>query len=152
MEALLLCVVVAITDGDTLRARCGDAPELTIRLAEIDAPEKRQAFGERSRQHLAGLCFKKPAEVETKGKDRFGRTVARVRCEGTDANAEQVRAGMAWAFIKYLKDPEIKSLESEARGEHRGLWSDAAPVAPWQWRKGSRDNAAIQPPASAIEP
>lgn len=135
MEALLLCVVVAITDGDTLRARCGDAPELTIRLAEIDAPEKRQAFGERSRQHLAELCFNKPAEVATKGKDRFGRTVARVRCGGTDANAEQVWAGMAWAFTRYLTDPTIKSMENDAKSAGRGLWADPTPVAPWEWRQ-----------------
>jgi micrococcal nuclease len=135
MDALLLCVVVAITDGDTLRARCGDAPELTIRLAGIDAPEKRQAFGERSHQYLAGLCLKKPAEIETKGKDRFGRTLAHVRCEGTDANAEQVRAGMAWAFTRYLTDPSIKSIENDAKSAGRGLWADPTPMAPWEWRQ-----------------
>lgn len=137
MDALLLCLIVAITDGDTLHARCHDAPEMVIRLAEIDAPEKRQAFGEQSRQHLADMCFQRRAEIRPKTKDRYGRTVAQVNCDGKDASTEQVSAGMAWAFTKYLTDQRIKTLEAVARSEHRGLWVDAAPVAPWDWRKPS---------------
>jgi endonuclease YncB( thermonuclease family) len=134
MSALLLCLVVAITDGDTLRARCDDRPVMTIRLAEIDAPEKAQAFGQVSRQHLSDMCFQKHAEVSPRATDRYGRTVARVNCNGVDANAGQVQAGMAWAFTKYLTDPAIRQLEDEARRTHRGLWADSAPVAPWEWR------------------
>jgi len=138
MDALLLCLVVGISDGDTLRARCGDAPEISVRLAEIDAPEKSQPFGQASRQHLAELCFKKRAEVVPKARDRYGRTVARVSCEGTDASAEQVRAGMAWAFTRYLSDPSISRLEGETKESRRGLWADASPVAPWEWRHKQR--------------
>jgi len=138
MDALLLCLVVGISDGDTLRARCGDAPEISVRLAEIDAPEKSQPFGQGSRQHLAELCFQKRAEVAPKARDRYGRTVARVSCEGTDASAEQVRAGMAWAFTRYLSDPSISRLEGEAKESRRGLWADASPVAPWEWRHKQR--------------
>jgi endonuclease YncB( thermonuclease family) len=134
MEALLLCLVVGVTDGDTLKARCGDAAMTTIRLAEIDAPEKRQPFGERSRQHLAQLCFRKTAEVHPKARDRYGRTVARVNCAGHDASLEQVRAGMAWAYTGYVTDPAVKGLEASARIAPRGLWVDPAPMAPWEWR------------------
>jgi len=132
------CLVVAIVDGDTLKVRCDEAPVATVRLAEIDAPEKRQPFGEASRQHLADLCFQTSAKVTPQTKDRYGRTVARVSCAGQDANAEQVRAGMAWAFTKYLKDPAIKVLEREAYDQRRGLWADAAPVSPWDWREATR--------------
>ncbi len=134
MSAVLLCLVVAITDGDTLKVRCDDSPQQVIRLAEIDAPEKAQPFGDRSRQQLAELCFQKRAEIQPKARDRYGRTVARVTCEGKDANAEQVRTGMAWAYTKYLADASIKKLEADARGEHRGLWGDAEPTPPWDWR------------------
>lgn len=134
MVAILLCLVVAITDGDTLRVRCDDSPQAVVRLAEIDAPEKRQSFGEASRQHLAALCFQKPARVLPKTRDRYGRIVARVECDGLDASAEQARSGMAWAFTKYLTDPAIKTLETDARAGHRGLWSDPSPVPPWEWR------------------
>lgn len=136
----LLCLVVAISDGDTLKVRCEPqldlpAQTITVRAAEIDAPEKRQAFGALSKQHLSDLCFQKRAEVTPQKKDRYGRTVARVTCEGQNANAEQVRAGMAWAFTKYLTDPSIKALEDEARAEKRGLWIDVDPVPPWNWRQ-----------------
>ena len=95
--ALLACLVIGVTDGDTLKVRCGAEPEpqnITIRLAEIDAPESHQAFGNRAKQSLSDLCFKKPAEVRPVTKDRYGRTVARVACDGQDASAYQVM--QAW--------------------------------------------------------
>jgi micrococcal nuclease len=132
---LLVCLVVAISDGDTLKVRCdARAPLAAIRLAEIDAPEKAQPFGARSRQHLAKLCFRRQAEIRPVTVDRYGRSVARVTCGGVDANAEQVRAGMAWAYTKYLTDPNIERLEQEARDQRAGLWADEAPVPPWDWR------------------
>lgn len=98
---LLLCTVLAVSDGDTLTARCGDgATTLTIRLAEIDAPERRQPFVVASRSSLSALCMRQPAEVRPMTLDRWGRTVARVACVGTDASAAQVKAGLAWAFTK----------------------------------------------------
>lgn len=142
LETLLLCVVVGISDGDTLKARCGpeDAPQtITVRLAEIDAPEKRQPFGTRSRQHLADVCFQKSAEIRPRTTDRYGRTVARVACEGTDASSEQVRSGMAWSFTRYLTDKRIAQLERDARTAHRGLWTDAEPMPPWEWRRVRRE-------------
>jgi micrococcal nuclease len=131
--ALLLCLVVGIADGDTLTARC-DSQTVTIRLAEIDAPEKRQPFGEQSKQHLSSLCYHQQAEIQPKTKDRYGRTVARVYCAGVDANAAMVRDGMAWAFTKYQTDPAIPGLEAKARAERLGLWAHPMPEPPWQWR------------------
>jgi len=107
---------------------------INVRLAEIDAPERRQPFGERSRQYLSALCFLQSAAVRTVGRDRYGRTIARVACSGSDASASLVRAGMAWAYTKYLKDAEIGALEAEARAERVGLWADRSPVPPWMWR------------------
>jgi endonuclease YncB( thermonuclease family) len=143
ISATLLCLVVAISDGDTLKVRCEQrleqpAQTLTVRLAEIDAPEKRQAFGTRSRAHLAMLCFGRPATLNVSGKDRYGRSIARVTCGDTDANAAQVQAGLAWAYEQYLTDGSIKADEQTARAAQRGLWADAAPVPPWQWRQQQR--------------
>ena len=138
MIAVMLCLVVAITDGDTLKARCGEPgayQEVKVRLAEIDAPEKRQPFGQRSKETLAALCFQEQATIRPATTDRYGRTVARVECKGKDASAELTRQGMAWAYTKYLRDPEIKRLELAARAARVGLWRDAAPVPPWEWRK-----------------
>jgi endonuclease YncB( thermonuclease family) len=133
----LLCLVVAITDGDTIKARCGEPGkynQVDVRLAEIDAPEKGQAFGQASKRALSDLCFRETATIRPATRDRYARTVARVECRGKDASAEQVRAGMAWAFTRYLKDPEIKRLEDAARAARVGLWTDREPIAPWEWR------------------
>lgn len=150
MPALAIaCLVVAIADGDTLTARCdGEAAPYTVivRLAEIDAPEKRQAFGAVSKQHLADLCFQKPVELVGSTRDRYGRTVARALCDGIDANAAQVRAGMAWAFTQYLTDRSIADIERDARKQRLGLWSDPVPVPPWEWRKAGGTTCDGPPP------
>lgn len=67
--------------------------------------------------------------------DRYGRTVARVTCNDVDANAEQIRRGMAWVYTRYAKDPTLPILEAEARAAARGLWSDPSPTPPWRWRR-----------------
>ena len=135
IEAALLCLVVGISDGDTIKVRCADQPQIVVRLAEIDAPEKAQPYGQRSKELLSTLCFKKQAEIRPSTRDRYGRTVARVVCAGTDANAAMVRSGMAWAYTRYLTDPQIRAMEVVARRERLGLWADAEPLPPWEWRK-----------------
>jgi endonuclease YncB( thermonuclease family) len=79
-------------------------------LKEIDAPELNQPFGNRSRQSLAQICAKKTARVSWTERDRNGRLLARVWCGGIDANAEQVRRGMAWVFDRYVKDRSLYPL------------------------------------------
>jgi len=124
-----------VHDGDTLTILV-ERREVRVRLSDIDAPELRQPFGTRSRQSLSELCFGKPAVLAVRGQDRYRRTLARVTCAGTDANAEQVRRGYAWTFTRYARtDSPLHALESEARAARRGLWADAAPVAPWDWRR-----------------
>ncbi len=143
IASVVLCLVVGVSDGDTLKARCGDPgayEQVTIRLAEIDAPEKGQAFGQRSKLSLAALCFAQWATIEKlstdlkASRDRYGRTVARVQCRGRDASSEQVRQGMAWFFPRYGKDASIRALEEDAKASRAGLWADPGPVAPWEWR------------------
>lgn len=135
------CLVVGIADGDTLTARCGAPGEYTqvkVRLAEIDAPEKKQPFGQRSKESLSDLCFGAMATIKPNTTDRYGRTVARVECRGKDANLEQVRAGMAWAYLRYLTDQAVLDAELVARRERVGLWRDAEPVEPWEFRRVAR--------------
>ena len=147
---LLLCMVLSVADGDTLKARCNDeAAPLVIRLAEIDAPEKGQPFGGASKAALSALCLGKASVVRPRTKDRWGRTVARVSCGGVDASSAQVQSGLAWAFTKYLTDPSIAELEQKARGEGVGLWTQPFPVPPWIWRK---DHLHPAQPRSIIAP
>lgn len=136
----LLCLVVAIADGDTLTARCGEPgayEQVKVRLAAIDAPEKKQPFGSVSRQHLAALCFQQQATIVPKARDRYGRTVADVECRGQDAGTVQVQAGLAWYYVKYGKGyAHLHPLQDDARRAGRGLWSQPGAVAPWEWRRG----------------
>jgi len=130
--------VVGVTDGDTLTVLVNGHDQVKVRLAEIDAPEKSQPFGQRSKQSLSDMCFHKNAVLQTTDIDRYGRTVAKVYCSGVDANAEQIRVGMAWAYRKYLHDQSLLGLENEARAAKRGLWVDNDQMPPWEFRKLKR--------------
>jgi endonuclease YncB( thermonuclease family) len=127
--------VVSVHDGDTLTVLI-ERRQLKVRLTDIDAPELRQPFGARSKQSLSDLCFGKIAAIDVRGHDRYKRALAQVTCEGRDANAEQVRRGFAWTYTRYAPaDSPLYAMQNEARSAHRGLWSDPAAVAPWQWRR-----------------
>ena len=138
----LLCLVVAISDGDTLTARCGTPGayhQVKVRIAAIDAPESRQAFGQKSRQHLAQLCFRQRATLQPVDEDSYGRMVAQVRCGGTDVATAQVRAGMAWVYTPYASSsPHLAPLQRSAQAQHAGLWSQKRPLAPWDYRHRHR--------------
>lgn len=126
--------VVGVSDGDTITILDQTNATHKIRLADIDAPEKSQPFGMASKKTLSDLCFSKQAAIEDQGYDRYGRIIAVVHCNGIDANMEQVRRGMAWAYIKYLKRKELIAYEQEARRNRSGLWLDENPMPPWDWR------------------
>ena len=110
-----------------------------IRLAAIDAPEKYQPFGNRSKQQLADICFSQQASVEVKDKDRYGRLVGIVTCDEVNANEAMLTAGMAWVYRRYAKDLEhYDAIEMEAKLNQVGLWIDVNPIPPWEWRKAKR--------------
>jgi len=129
--------VVRVADGDTLTVLV-QRRMLRVRLVEIDAPEKHQAFGKRSGQSLGEICMNKPARIVSKGVDRYDRVLGRVYCAGVDANAEQVRRGMAWVYDRYVTDASLYAQQNDARAAQRGLWSDPRPVPPWTWRAAKR--------------
>ncbi len=112
-----------------------------IRLAGIDAPEKAQAFGNRSKEALSDCAFGKQATVETNKTDRYGRLVGKVIVEGKDCNLRQVQLGLAWHYKAYEREQSATDRkayseeENEARAARRGLWVDARPVPPWDFRQ-----------------
>ncbi len=92
-------------------------------------------FGQRSKQALSALCYQQLATFAPKSTDRYGRTVADVSCQGKDAGTEQVRTGMAWVYDRYAKGYEaLYPLQDAAKASRIGLWADAAPMRPWEWR------------------
>ena len=133
--------VVRIADGDTLTLFT-DGRQIKIRLAEIDTPEKGQPFGNQSKKALAGLVFSKQVKVTVVEVDRYGRTVGQIVTVGDnlDVNAALVSDGFAWVYRRYAKRLMLVELEEKARKEGRGLWAAAHPIAPWEWRRGEREN------------
>lgn len=130
--------VVGISDGDTLTVLNTKKHLIKIRLVEIDAPESKQAFGMQSKQSLSEICFKKSVVVNDHGTDKYKRTLGRIRCNGIDANAEQVKRGMAWAYRQYLTDQSFIGLENAAKASKLGLWADNNPIPPWEFRHGGK--------------
>lgn len=126
--------VIEVSDGDTLKVLY-NGRRITIRLDQIDAPEKRQPFGLQSRESLRTLCLGALAAIEPVETDRYGRTVARVECAGVDAGREQLRTGHAWVYWRYAREVELFDLQTDARRTRAGLWADPAPVPPWQYRQ-----------------
>jgi endonuclease YncB( thermonuclease family) len=139
--------VIGVRDGDTITVLHEGRPEV-IRLGGIDAPEKRQPFGQRAKQFAADLAFGRTVTVHPRDRDRYGRTVAEVILpDGRSLNRELVRVGYAWWFRRYSTDPRLAALEAEARAARLGLWADPRPVPPWQWRR--QPKAAAGPGAGA---
>lgn len=136
--------VVGISDGDTLTVLSAEKRQIKIRLVEIDAPESKQAFGTQSKQSLSDICFKKAVIVDDRGTDKYKRTLGRLRCDGVDANAEQVKRGMVWAYRQYLTDQTIADLEEEAKIAGTGLWADENPTPPWEFRHGGKSTKATK--------
>jgi ATP-dependent hsl protease ATP-binding subunit hslU len=124
--------VIKISDGDTITVLSGKE-QTRVRLYGIDAPEKKQDYGQRSKQFLASLIAGQVVEVETKGKDRYKRTLGIIHFKGQDINAQMVLNGYAWAYVKYSRI--YVDQEKTARENKRGLWQSSDPTPPWEWRK-----------------
>jgi micrococcal nuclease len=131
-SARLTGVVIGIPDGDTLAVRI-DEKVLNIHLKQVDAPEVGQPYGTRARESLAELCDAKTVTLDELGIDAERRIIGEAECAGVDAAEEQVRRGMAWALDRRSPPSPLQALQAKARAEHRGLWSEAAPVPPWEW-------------------
>jgi micrococcal nuclease len=127
--------VVSIADGDTITVLDADKKQHKVRLNGIDAPEKKQAFGAKSKARLGELVAGKDVVVEWKEKDNYGRTLGKVTQNGVDVNLQMVKEGMAWHYRKYSKSVELARAEAEAKAGKKGLWADPNPVPPWDFRK-----------------
>jgi endonuclease YncB( thermonuclease family) len=136
--------VISVADGDTITVLTADKQQHRIRLAGIDAPEKGQAFGNRSKQNLVSLALNKEAQLDCYKTDRYKRKVCRVTAETRDVALEQVRAGLAWWYRRYANEQtreeqsDYEQAQAEARSTGVGLWRDREPLPPWGWRAKNR--------------
>ena len=129
-------LVVSVADGDTITILDDTNTQHKIRLAGIDAPEKKQAFGNVSKKELSDLVYKKQVTVEFYKKDRYQRLVGKVLINDQDVNLEMVNIGLAWHYAKYQNEQsfedriEYAQAEADSRLLRRGLWLDKAQTAP----------------------
>lgn len=126
--------VIRVLDGDTIEV-LQDKKPVRIRLANIDAPEKKQAFGRWSTNQLKSLIAAQPVTVTYTQTDRYGRVIGRLfTTNGIEANRYMVQIGGAWVYERYNSDTSLPAIQNEAREQMRGLWADCEPVPPWEWR------------------
>ena len=129
--------VISVSDGDTIKV-IQDGKQVKIRLASIDCPEKGQPYGQAARKFTANLVAGKIVKVWQTDTDRYGRIVGFVFTNGVDVNKELLKAGMAWHYKQYSRNPEFAKLEFQARAKKIGLWADPDPVSPWEYRRQKR--------------
>jgi endonuclease YncB( thermonuclease family) len=138
LPTIFTAKVIAIKDGDSINVLYEGKP-ISIRLADVDCPEirKSQPFGRAAKKFTSNLCFGQMVKVRHRNKlDRYKRLIATIINEqDKNVNKELVIAGLAWHFKQYSTNIEIATLEITARINKVGLWKDAYPIAPWEWRK-----------------
>ncbi len=152
---ITLCMVLAVPcqadearyavsyvyDGDTVKLHpvqhFTHAYDLKLRLSQIDAPERTQAYGVKARRALIQLCQAPNVEVtvEFHGQDAYQRQLGNLHCNQADASAYLVEQGLAWHNQKYSDDAYLKHAQQKAQDEQLGLWAQAHPTPPWVWRK-----------------
>jgi micrococcal nuclease len=134
-QTLLTAKVVGVKDGDTVVVLDDQNNQVTLRLAEVDCPEKSQPFGTRAKQFTSDQVYMKTIKYSVYDTDRYGRIVAKVFYDNKYLSAEIIKAGMGWHYKKYSTSTELAKFETAARKNRVGLWVDKNPIEPSIWRK-----------------
>jgi micrococcal nuclease len=129
--------VIAIKDGDTVIVLDTLSHQTTLRLAEVDCPEKSQPFGTKSKQFTSDQIYLKTIKYIVTDTDRYGRSIAMIYYDTDNKylSAEIIKAGMGWHYKRYSTSKELANFEIKARKEKIGLWVDNNPIEPSEWRK-----------------
>ena len=133
--------VVRVADGDTVTILDSSNQQHKIRLMGIDAPERKQAYGQRSKQSLSEMVAGKTVRVDWNKRERYRRVVGKILLDGRDVNLEQVKRGMAWHYKAYEREQDVEDRSAYAQAEYQaqrgkvGLWADARAIAPWDFRR-----------------
>ena len=157
VEVVIEGKVIRVSDGDTIAVLDKDNKTHKIRFQGIDAPESKQDFGQVSKENLAKMVFGKQVTVIYSKLDKYGRVVGKVLLDGRDVNIEQVKAGLAWHYKKYESEQPAEDrityaeAERQARAARLGLWKDANPTPPGDWRVAVKEErAGPLPPLGSV--
>lgn len=127
--------VIEVIDGDTIVVLFSNKEKCRVRLVGIDAPEKSQPQGMRSKEELSQRILGKSINLDWKQKDRYGRILGNVYYDGRYINQEMVEDGWAWCYTEYCRSLEIVESQKRAKEKKLGLWKDNNPIPPWKFRK-----------------
>ena len=129
-----VCVAVKISDGDTFTCR-RNGRNMQVRLADIDAPESGQAYGNQARKALNKLIYKQMVTLKNTKQDKYGRTVATVYSGSTNVNLAMIEQGYAWHYDRYSNNRHYAAAMRQAQAKKRGLWADKGKIVkPEEWR------------------
>lgn len=129
------CLAVKVSDGDTFTCAKGYGDTFQVRLADIDAPESGQAYGNQSRKALNKLIYKQMVTLKNTKQDKYGRTVATVYSGGLNVNLAMIEQGYAWNYERYSNNAEYAAAMRQAQQQKRGLWADKGKIVkPEDWR------------------
>ena len=143
-KCVLTGSVTRVSDGDSITVSSNTGFPHKIRLAGIDTPELGQPYGTEAKNFLRSLIDQQQVCIEGDKLDRYNRLLGTVFLDNDNINLKIIQAGYAWHYKFYQDEqsPEdrqsFSDAEEQSRQNHRGLWIDAQPIAPWDWRKGIR--------------
>ena len=144
--------VIRIHDGDTLTLLDENNHQHTIRLASIDAPEYKQAFGQQARESLSKKLFQKDVRIEWSERDKYERTISNIYLDDRWINKEMVQEGWAWHYRKYSDSAELSDAEAAAHKSGIGLWAKSDAVPPWEFRQNEKNKPKPAPIVKTAKP
>lgn len=131
--------VIGVKDGDTVVVIDSLKNQTTLRLAEVDCPEKAQAFGNKAKEFTSDQVYLKQIKYIVTDTDRYGRSIAKIYYDDNKyLSAEIIKNGFGWQYKQYSTSKLLAKLEQEARQNKRGLWVDPNPIYPSDFRKSKR--------------
>lgn len=138
-QTKLTAKVVGIKDGDTVVVLDSLNNQITLRLAEVDCPEKNQPFGTKAKQFTSDQIYLKTIKYVVTDTDRYGRSIAMIYYDTDNKylSAEIIKAGMGWHYKRYSTSKELATFEDNARKNKIGLWVDNNPINPSDWRNSN---------------
>lgn len=128
--------IVGVKDGDTVVVLDSLNHQTTLRLAEVDCPEKSQPFGTKAKQFTSDQIYRKEIKYIVTDIDRYGRSIAMIYYDDNKyLSAELIKNGLGWHYKRYSVSEELANFENSARLQKIGLWYDKNPIEPWEWRR-----------------
>lgn len=136
-QTIFTATVVGIKDGDTVVVLDSLNKQTTLRLAEVDCPEKSQPFGSKAKQFTSDQIYLKTIKYVVTDTDRYNRSIAMIYYDEDNKylSAEIIKEGMGWHYKRYSTSKELALYEDEAKENKKGLWFDENPIEPSNWRK-----------------